>query len=234
MDGVNPQPDIAGAIRRAREARSAMRSRRRRLALILVCACAAGGIPLSLSVLGMSGNDVVHAAAGGAQNLLDLLDRRSPGARTEGQLTKTKHARALARMHAPVLRGPQATAAGPPPGQAELAAILMPAPVDLPMPAFAPVAQLDLGPPPSLGGIIGPGGPSSSSPGGPSSSSPGGPSSPGGGSPATFPGPESREPVTVAAPVPEPATWATMLLGFAFIGWRTRKSAARTGARLPV
>ncbi|MFL6776017.1 MAG: PEPxxWA-CTERM sorting domain-containing protein [Sphingomicrobium sp.] len=33
--------------------------------------------------------------------------------------------------------------------------------------------------------------------------------------------------------MPEPGTWATMLLGFGLIGWRVRRGAGRTAKLLP-
>src|SRR6185437_9705299 len=96
---MNTDTNISVAIARSRRIRQAQRSRRRRLALA-ACACALAGFPLSLSLFGVSSADVVHAAATGAESLSDLLNQRSPGERTAAQLTKTKHARALAKRAA--------------------------------------------------------------------------------------------------------------------------------------
>jgi hypothetical protein len=225
MDGRTLQPNIARAIQRAAEARSAIRSRRRRMAALAVCACFGVAVPLSMTLADFSGSDAVAAVSGGAQNLLAMLDQRSPGVRTEGQLTKIKKARALARMRA---RAPHRLAAAPPLRQPELAAILMDVPQPLPVALTAvPLAQVDLAPPPSLGGLIGsPGGsgPSIGSPG-----SPGAPGAPGGDTPQTIPTEQPHVPVIDTPAVPEPGTWATMLLGFAVIGWRMRR---KTGSRL--
>src|SRR5579864_5879650 len=93
MHSVQSKPDIVRAIRRSREARAAMRRRRwRAIAIIGGFAVALGGAG-TLTIAGLNGSNVVHAAMSRAKSLADLLDQRSPGARTEGELTKTKHAR---------------------------------------------------------------------------------------------------------------------------------------------
>ena len=84
--------NISEAIARSRSMRGALRRRRRRLVLA-ACLVTAAGVPLSLSLVGVTGSDVVHAAANGASSLADLFDKRSPGERTAAQLTKTKHAK---------------------------------------------------------------------------------------------------------------------------------------------
>ena len=232
MDGGTLQPNIARAIRRARGARAQLRARRRRMAALAACACLGVAVPLSMIFADFSGSDAIAAVSGGAQNLLDMLDQRSPGARTEGQLTKTKrHERALARMRG----APHVPAAAPvPPGQPELAAILMDVPQPLPVElAAAPLAEV--GPPPSLGTLIGSpggggGGPLIGSPGGGGGGG-GGPGTPGGDTPQTIPTEQPHIPVVDTPAVPEPSTWATMLLGFAVIGWRVRRRTARSRTR---
>jgi hypothetical protein len=175
----------------------------------LVVSLAAGGIA---TIGALTGTDMVDAAVAKAQSLADLIGQRSPGARTEGQLTKTKHAWALARLRtAPT---PHIVQPGPAP-KADMAQVaqlleappLVPASVDLQQ----PIALAEIGAPqPSLGGILLPGPGSGSTP-------------PGGSPPATFPGTEPKEPLIPPPAVPEPETWATMLLGFALIGWRLRR-----------
>ena len=182
-----------------------------------------------MTLADFSGSDAIAAVSGGAQNLLQLLNQRSPGARTEGQLTKTKrHQRALARMRA---SAPHSPATAQPLAQPELAAILMDVPQPLPVVlSAAPLAQLDLGPPPSLGTLIGSpggGGPSIGAPGGGGGGG-GGPGTPGGDTPQTIPTEQPHIPVVGTPAVPEPSTWATMLLGFAVIGWRVRKRTSRS------
>lgn len=51
------------------------------------------------------------------------------------------------------------------------------------------------------------------------------------GGPVSFPTSEPREPLTPVSAVPEPATWATMLLGFGLLGWRLRRRAAAPAAK---
>jgi hypothetical protein len=92
------------------------------------------------------------------------------------------------------------------------------------MDTAVPVALLQG--PPTLGEIVGP--PPSGGPGGVLVGPPGGGGgSPGGGSgPIVYPGRDTKDIITAPA-VPEPGTWATMLLGFGLIGWRIRRRAAR-------
>jgi hypothetical protein len=141
------------------------------------------------------------------------------------------------------------------PTAVELAKVLLPPPV--PAEVIPSLAMIDAGPPPTLGGIVGPpGGTSFPSPGGGVNLAPPGGGStinpPGGGTttppggggdtpgetvtpptedtPISFPKDEPKETVPVT-PLPEPGTWATMLLGFALIGWQVRRQ-AKTAAKL--
>jgi hypothetical protein len=216
---VETQLNIRAAIRRSRRAREKIARRRRRTA-IAASALIAAAFPLSFAAFGVSGSDVVHAARNGAQNLSDLLNRRAPGARTTALLTKTKkpqqHALAKLRDAAPPLA----------PSPIELAKILLPAEQ---APAIIPIALLQAGPPLPLSAIIGPSpGGVGSLPGGVIVSPPGGSGggSPPGGGPTTTPTtvPKEVPPVSpVPSAVPEPGTWATMLLGFGLLGWRFRR-----------
>jgi len=97
---VDNRATISEAVARSRSMRRAMQRRRRRLALAAFLAAGAG-VPLSLSLVGVTGNDVVHAAISGASSLADLFDKRSPGERTAAQLTKTKHAKRPSSAVAP-------------------------------------------------------------------------------------------------------------------------------------
>jgi hypothetical protein len=205
------QPNIEAAIRRSRDARAQRHSRRRRLLAIAaaVSAMLAGAGFVSLESL--TGADVLHAAAVRAESLADLLSQRSPGERTAAQLTKTKRARALAKMHA----RPRSTTAATEPS--ELAKILVPPPAEVSLNIAPPVPMASLFMPPMEL--------ASSSPGGGSfivaPPEGGGGVSPPGGGPESFPN-EPREPVPSA--VPEPSSWALMLLGFFLIGWRGRQA----------
>lgn len=205
---MNTDTNISVAIARSRRIREAQRTRRRRLALA-ACACALAGFPLSLSLFGVSRGDMVHAAAAGAESLSDLLNHRSPGERTAAQLTKTKHARALAKRAAKPA-APHLAAA--PADFDNLASLLRsPPPVEV-APSFADIAatlpQSGIIAVPGVGGGGGGGG---------GVIPPGG-----GGGIVTIPTSEPHSPIPVT-PLPEPGTWATMLLGFALLGWRVRR-----------
>jgi len=208
---VDTDTNISAAIERSRRIRRAQRSRRRKLALA-ACACALAGFPLSLSLFGVSSADVVHAAAAGAESLSDLLNQRSPGERTAARLTKTKHARALAKRAAKPAAPHLAVA---PPDFDSLASLLQGAPVDI-APPFTEIADTfpepGIIPLPGLGGGNGGGGGGVTPPGG-------------GGGTVTVPTSEPHSPIPVT-PLPEPGTWATMLLGFALLGWRVRRRPA--------
>ena len=213
---MNTDTNISVAIARSRRIRQAQRTRRRRLAFA-ACACALAGFPLSLSLFGVSSGDVVHAAAAGAESLSDLLNQRSPGERTAAQLTKTKHARALAKRAAKPAT-PQLAVA--PPDFDNIASLLQsPPPIEI-APSFAEIAatfpQSGIIPVPGVGGGGGGGGGGVTPPGG-------------GGGIVTVPTSEPHSPIPVT-PLPEPGTWATMLLGFTLLGWRVRRR-TRTDAK---
>ena len=210
MERVGIPANIAAAIRRSQDARAALRARRRRTSAAVVAVCLATAVPVSLGFADFNANDMVQAAVSKAQSLVDMLNKRSPGQRTEAQLTKTKHKqRALAKMR-PLIRKPAIPppAFTPTPMEVELASIVMPPPEFVP----PPIGQIDIAPPPTLSSIVSP--------------PPGVIVPPGQDTPQTNPTPEPREPVIVTPPVPEPATWLMMLLGFGLIGWRVRRGKA--------
>ncbi|MFL6720674.1 MAG: PEPxxWA-CTERM sorting domain-containing protein [Sphingomonas sp.] len=186
-----------------------MRSRRRRSVAIAAFACVAAGTPLAWSIGALGGGSIVEAAVNDAKSLADLLSERSPGDRTQAQLTKTKHVRPSAKTGAPAPVFRRGMVPAEPTAPAELVMLLMPAP--LPVDLGTPSVQSDLGPPPLLSAILG------SSPGNPPNTPPGT------GGPASFPTSEPREPLAPPSAVPEPGTWATMLLGFGLMGWRLRR-----------
>jgi hypothetical protein len=141
---------------------------------------------------------------------MDLLNQRSPGERTEGQLTKTKvHHQSLADREEV------------PPAVQLAAALISPAPAALAVPvdvaASAPAQLPFLAPPSSPGAIF------MSPPGGSGGGGGGGNGGGGGGTPG---GPPNSPPIIPPA-VPEPSTWMTMLAGFAFIGWALRRQKAQ-------
>src|SRR3954466_717291 len=70
------------------------RQRRTRKPVFLVSGAAfAAALASVLSIASFSGVDVAGAAVARAESLADLMSRRSPGERTEAQLTKIKHKR---------------------------------------------------------------------------------------------------------------------------------------------
>src|SRR6185369_8142067 len=165
------------------------------------------GAAAALSVATFSSPRLAHAlgeglseSVQGVKTVAAMLAERSPGERPEGALASLKHKRqaALHERALPKVRGPGPTAyealAGPPPSS------------PLAPPPQAPLYTTLAGGPPVLSDIPPPGG--------------------GGGGFAPPPivttaAPEV--PQTPATPVPEPATWAMMILGFALIGRTLRR-----------
>ena len=168
-----------------------------------------------------NGVDVPGVEAGAS--LLAMLEDRSPGERTTGELAASKkklaeapRQRALGKIHQPE---------APP---ELIQALIAPSPELLVAPPLAvPVKETllaALAPPLSAPGSV----PGGTVPGG---GSPGG-GGPGGGGPGGGGGgevPPTQPPVTPpVAAVPEPATWTMMLLGFGSIGLMLRRSRRRT------
>ncbi|MEP6983490.1 MAG: PEPxxWA-CTERM sorting domain-containing protein [Sphingomicrobium sp.] len=153
---------------------------------------------------------VAAAVASEARDLADLWSQRSPGTRTQAELTK--HARVASTIRTP----PKAPA---PVGRPTLPGIPATAElVDLLQPPIAPVGvvseglQPPLAPPPTLGAIL------ASAPGDQAFTPPGG-----GGGPHSNPTAQPREELPLTSAVPEPGTWAMMLTGFGLIAWRLRR-----------
>jgi hypothetical protein len=197
--------NVSRAIARSRAVRaSAVRRRRRRL-LLAACVATIAGAPIAW-FMAEPAAAVVASAANEARDLADLLGQRSPGARTQAELTK--HARIAAKTRAQPKPAPHEPAADAP-KTAEL--------VDLLSPPLAPVAVVAEGlaapntPPPTLNAIVG------STPVIASFTPPGG------GGPAHFPTTEPRDELPPTSAVPEPGTWAMMLFGFGLIAWRVRR-----------
>jgi len=211
---MDTDTNISAAIARSRRIRQAQRVRRRRIALA-ACACALTGFPLSLSLFGVSSADMVHAAAAGAESLSDLLNQRSPGERTAARLTKTKHARALAKRAAKPAAPHLAMA---PADFDKIANLLQAPPVEF-APPFADIAATF--PEPGIISVPGSGGGG----GGGGVTPPGG-----GGGTVTIPTQEPHTPPIPVTPLPEPGTWATMVLGFGLLGFRVRRR-PKTGAK---
>src|SRR5260370_26129047 len=94
MSRLEAQPNIARAIRRSRWTRAVARSRRKRSLAIAACASLALIIPAAVSLGALGSSNVVHAAVTQARSLIDMLHQRSPGERTQAELTTPKLARA--------------------------------------------------------------------------------------------------------------------------------------------
>jgi hypothetical protein len=195
----------------------AFASTRRGKATLVICAAALMGAG-TLSTASYMGADVAAQIAKKGQSFLSLMKQRSPGARTGDMLIKTKgrkYAVLAASVPAPQSAALPASAPGENP------------PIEF-APGVAPVSELaQLGPifaPPLGGGTFftppgGGGGPTpdccSIGPPGPVPSGPPGP-----------PGPPPPPPPPPPG-VPEPATWAMMLVGFLSTGWSIRRRRAR-------
>jgi len=161
----------------------------------------------------------------GVETVAAMLAERSPGTRSVGELAllKRKRQAVLHERALPKIRGPYVpptayeALASPPP-----AAAIAPPPQ---APLFATVA----GPPeviPPVGGV--PGG-SFGPPVFSNIPSPGGGGGGGGFAPPIITTVTPQVPVTPVAPVPEPASWGMMLLGFGLMGAVLRR---RTSAGL--
>jgi hypothetical protein len=151
---------------------------------------------------------------------------RSPGARNGAELVKSKGERVSAVLSSAVLPK-EKTAAVLPTGIVSMANPAPPA-IDVILPGS--VAPLPFGPivPPTSFNFPPPGG------GGGGGSFPppgGGFTPPGGGGGFTPPGLNPPPVPPPVPPVPEPSTWATMLLGFALTGWAVRRRPRRAAKR---
>ena len=157
-----------------------------------------------------------------AKSFMAMMSERSPGDRTKGELLRTKQ-----------------KAAPDAPTQRALGKITKPeAPkefVEAIAPPITPITEL---PPVASKEALGPILLTPSTPGGgggvivPPQAPPGG----GGGTP-NQPPPGEPTPTDVEPPppppaVPEPGTWATMLIGFGFTGWALRRRRRKTTAAL--
>ncbi|MEA3081813.1 MAG: hypothetical protein QOD54_1481 [Sphingomonadales bacterium] len=190
---------------------------------------AVGGIAIAAAVsvatlsnpwLGHAVRDGISESLHGVQTVAAMLAERSPGARPEGALANLKHKRqaALHERALPKIRSPFApptayeALASPPPGslivpppQAPLFSTIAGGPTT----AVPPANGATPGGPPLLSDIPTPGGGGG-----------GGVFSP----PVTLAAPQA--PPTLVESVPEPASWAMMLLGFALMGRALRRRSA--------
>jgi hypothetical protein len=181
-----------------------MAHRRRRTAALVACLVGVVGLPIAWTLAEPAGA-VVEAAVSKAQDLADLLSERSPGARTQDELTKHPRAAANIRTH-PKQAAPRTAPDGPKTGALVDLLLLPPVPVEIASAQLPP----PFAPPPTLGAVL------ASTPGfTPPVGSPGGS--------ATLPSSEPREVLPPTSAVPEPGTWGMMLMGFGLIAWRVRR-----------
>jgi hypothetical protein len=165
----------------------------------------------------------VHDGVQGIKTVAAMMAERSPGERAQGALASLKHKRAPAihERALPKVRRPAAPPISP------LAAIVAGPPVPPAIPPAAPIYSLMTGPPtaiPPIGAI-----PVSGGGGPPIIGSPGGGGGGGGGVivPPVTTTPGTPTPPTQTSAVPEPGTWALMLLGFGFVGLAVRRDRRR-------
>ena len=205
---------------------------RRGALLVLLIAALAAAVGIAIFRPGMSpdrfgafGDNVANQAGNAAATLKSLgntvsqiFESRSPGERLGGALASLKHRRpALHERALPKVRGPASPLA------AIVGAPVIP-PIAAPVPE-TPLYNVVQGTPVPVGAPP-PGG-------GPPVVVPGGPPLPGGGGGVIFPPIVSQPPTPPVTPpetppntpsVPEPGSWAMMLLGFALIGGALRRS----------
>jgi hypothetical protein len=188
--------------------------RRRRLGLASAAIVLLLAIAALMPVPSLGGTSVAVAAIQRAKSFVELMHQRSPGKRLVGHLVKTKHKklaaheRALPKMRRPLPEIAAIPPMGPlPPALVDLVA--PPVPMQMASLEAIPVGPFQTplpGPPgffsPPPGGFVFP---------------PGSPNSP----------PIVPPPGPPPPPVPEPATWAMMLLGFGLIGFSLRRRPGR-------
>jgi PEP-CTERM motif len=221
---------------RARRAKRAAARRRRQMILAGAIAFTAV-VAAPLSVASYLGVEAQIPGVAAAKTFMAMMSERSPGDRTKAELTRAKHRAAAPKQRALGKITP------PPPPKEFVEAIAPPPPKiaeGLPLAA----APATLGPlliaPSTPGGIVFP--PSAPTPGGTGGPTPPGvqePTPPGVEEPIP-PGVEEPTPTTQPPPpgddepppmpsvVPEPETWATMLLGFGLTGLMMRRRRRKT------
>ena len=191
-------------------------------AIILAIAAALSVATFSRTNFAKAIGDAASAGLDNIKTVAAMLADRSPGQRPEGALASLKQKKqpALHQHALPKVRRPESPLAG----------IVGTPPVPpIELPPTVPLYNMVSGPPDVIpptalvtGGLP---------PGSPTGSPPGG-----GGGIVVPPGITDTPtvPVTPVTPaLPEPATWAMMLLGFAMVGWairRDQRAAARPAA----
>lgn len=185
------------------------KSRRPLTAFAAAVFAASVGAPITYALL--SGNGVAIPGAAAASSFVKELMNRSPGTRTNAALIKTKNKPRSEMLSAAVM--PKLDAIAP-----TLPAILgiasaAPPIIDAVLPADVVLAAAEPLLPagsPDLPLVVGGGG------------TPGG-----GGGVVTPPGTDTPPGPPAIPAVPEPSTWATMLLGFVLTGWAIRRRPSR-------
>jgi PEP-CTERM motif len=199
-----------------RARREKLESAKHRRKILAVGGAVAIVLAAPLSIAAFMGVDASIPGIEAAKSFMAMMAERSPGNRTKAELTKIKQAAAPA---------PTQRALGkitkPEPPKEFVEAIAPPLPVIEELPPVAlkeDIGPLLLTPQPPGGAIITP----------PQAPPPGG----GGPNPPPPPGEEPPPPPPPA--VPEPGTWATMLLGFGLTGWAMRRRRRQTAAALTI
>jgi hypothetical protein len=205
---------VSRAVARSRAVRAGVARRRRRTAAIVACLAAVAGLPLAWS-MAEPAEAMAQSAVAKAQDLADLLSSRSPGTRSEDQLTK--HARAAAKLRTHPKIAPAGRPTAPDAPSATSLVDLLQAPV-VPLEIASADSPNPFTPPPSLSTVL----ESTPGSGGPGAGGGGGGGG-GGDGPQTFPSSEPRQVIPSTSAVPEPGTWAMMLMGFGLIAWRARR-----------
>lgn len=188
---------------------------------------------LSRSSLSKAVGDAAEQGLSGIKTVAAMLADRSPGQRPEGALASLKHKRQTA-VHERAL--PKVR---PAPPVNPLVSIIAPPPAgpDISIPAEpAPLFAMVDGPPV----VVQPVTPGGGTPGGgtPGGGTPGGSGPPtftdipppGGGGGVVVPPITTTDVPPVTPAVPEPNTWALMLMGFALMGWEIRRKRRQTVA----
>ncbi len=216
MPSIREKTDVSRSRRRTRAYRARARQQRRRSIMLTGTAALSLALASAFSIASFSGVDLANAAVQRARSFSELIDARSPGQRTLGQLSNTKHKPRVLAERAPEADNVEPTSKN----FAEALTPLAPATVSIDAPPQTPELGLTA-PPPGFFDLPGGGGAPPS----------GGSTPPGGGivpPPGGPPGPPSPPPPNPGHPpvLPEPGTWMTMIVGFGVMGWALRRKAA--------
>jgi hypothetical protein len=196
--------------------------------LLALGAAIAVGIATRPDLANLGGNRFANAVSQSVKNgvqgiktVAAMMAERSPGERAKGALASLKHKR-LTELHERAL--PKVRAPSPPVSPLASIVTAPPAPPALPPVSQAPLFGMVAAPPVTVPPVTGGGG---ATPGGPPPFSdiplPGG----GGSIVPPITTTQVPPPPPPASAVPEPDSWALMLLGFAFTGLALRRDRRR-------